>query len=96
MRLALIVALAATADSGKPISELKPYNETEKDFRELVEKGVAPFDETPVIELWSRAGLERSHTFKPDQMPAAIAAAKKAAEEKKPDSPTTGKTGKQS
>lgn len=78
MKLALLIGLTLDKQSGKALTKLAPFDQTLKKFKDMVNRGEAPSDEFPVVQLWTSSGLGKSHQFKPSQLPAKASAKAKA------------------
>jgi hypothetical protein len=78
MKLALLIGLTLDKQSGEALTELAPFDQTLKKFKEMVNRGEAPSDRFPVVQLWTTSGLGKSHQFKPSQMPVKVSAKAKA------------------
>jgi len=70
MKLALLIGLTLDKQSGKALTELAPFDQTLQKFKAMVNRGEAPSDKYPVVQLWTTSGLGKSHQFKPSQLPA--------------------------
>lgn len=64
MKIAAIFLIAANKKSGRAVTELLPYDQALKEFKEAVNYGVGHSEEFPTIELWSASGTSKSHKFR--------------------------------
>ena len=62
MKTAILLAVSADGRTGRPLTEVLPYDEAKKKFRELSNATESPDPAFPVIEIWT--GCEKSKKFR--------------------------------
>ncbi|MFK5920920.1 MAG: hypothetical protein QM496_01970 [Verrucomicrobiota bacterium] len=64
MKLAILIAFSLNRREGKVVSDVKPFSELLKEFKERVAADDAPNDDYPRLEIWMRGRCAKSHKFR--------------------------------
>jgi hypothetical protein len=62
MKKAILVLVSEDRRTGRPVSDILPYSDANKAFKEAIAAGEGPDPAFPRLELWEPSG--KSHRFK--------------------------------